>query len=172
MIRISAQITKTKNPRITFFSDEAKKYLQLYLQHQQEYVDRRNSRSHFDKTDNGRMFLINDINFAKILYSALAHVGLCKRDSTTKRNLIHAHSFRKWFRTNLATAVPVDIVEAMMGHEGYLTEVYRKYGEDQLREFYKKGEYALANLSMPESLERLRFLEEQSKKQNEELEEV
>jgi len=31
----------------------------------------------------------------------------------------------------------------LMGHEGYLTEVYRRYTIEDLREFYLKGESAL-----------------------------
>jgi len=30
-----------------------------------------------------------------------------------------------------------------MGHEGYLTEVYRKYSIEDLAKFYKQGEHAL-----------------------------
>ena len=29
---------------------------------------------------------------------------------------------RKFFRTRLGAVIPVDVVEALMGHEGYLTE--------------------------------------------------
>ena len=39
--------------------------------------------------------------------------------------------------------IPVDVVEALMGHEGYLTEVYRRYSIEDLAKFYKQGEYAL-----------------------------
>ena len=50
---------------------------------------------------------------------------------------------RKFFRTRLGAVIPVDVVEALMGHEGYLTEVYRKYTVDDLAKFYLKGEHAL-----------------------------
>jgi len=36
--------------------------------------------------------------------------------------------------------IPVDIVEGLMGHEGYLTEVYRRYSEEDLAKFYLRGE--------------------------------
>jgi tetrahydromethanopterin S-methyltransferase subunit F len=39
--------------------------------------------------------------------------------------------------------IPSDVVEALMGHEEGLTEVYRRYSTEDLEEFYKKGEYAL-----------------------------
>ncbi|MEM0172794.1 MAG: hypothetical protein QXE05_12915 [Nitrososphaeria archaeon] len=43
----------------------------------------------------------------------------------------------------MATVIPVDVVEALMGHEGYLTEVYRRYSVEDLSKFYKQGEYTL-----------------------------
>jgi len=48
--------------------------------------------------------------------------------------------------------VPVDIVEALMGHEGYLTEVYRRYTERQMTEYYLKGEHLLT-ISQSQSIE-------------------
>jgi hypothetical protein len=43
----------------------------------------------------------------------------------------------------MATVIPVDVTEALMGHEGYLTEVYRRYTPEDLAKFYKQGEYSL-----------------------------
>ena len=39
----------------------------------------------------------------------------------------------------MATLIPVDVVEALMGHEGYLTEAHRRYTPEDLADFYKKG---------------------------------
>ena len=50
---------------------------------------------------------------------------------------------RKFFRTKLGSVIPVDVVEALMGHEGYLTEVYRRYSMEDLARFYREGEHAL-----------------------------
>ena len=46
----------------------------------------------------------------------------------------------KFFRTKMAQLIPVDVTEALMGHERYLTEVYRRYTEEDLAKFYKQGE--------------------------------
>ena len=43
----------------------------------------------------------------------------------------------------MATVIPVDVTEALMGHEGYLTEVYRRYSLEDLAKFYKQGEHTL-----------------------------
>ncbi|MEM3629336.1 MAG: hypothetical protein QXW47_06335 [Candidatus Jordarchaeales archaeon] len=50
---------------------------------------------------------------------------------------------RKFFRTRMATVIPVDIVEALMVHEGYLAEVYRQYSFEDLAKYYKQGEHTL-----------------------------
>lgn len=43
----------------------------------------------------------------------------------------------------MGSVIPVDVVEALMGHEEGLTEVYRKYTSEDLAKFYKQGECAL-----------------------------
>jgi integrase len=50
------------------------------------------------------------------------------------------HGLRKFFRSQLALSCPVDIVEALMGHEGYLTDAYRRYSRKQMAEYYLKAE--------------------------------
>jgi len=37
----------------------------------------------------------------------------------------------------------VDAVEVMMGHEGYLTDAYRRYSPEDLAEYYRKGKHSL-----------------------------
>jgi hypothetical protein len=43
----------------------------------------------------------------------------------------------------MGAVISVDVTEALMGHEGYLTEVYRKYSHEDLAKFYTQGEHAL-----------------------------
>jgi tetrahydromethanopterin S-methyltransferase subunit G len=43
-----------------------------------------------------------------------------------------------------------------MGHEGYLTEAYRRYSQEDLAEFYKKGEHILAVFSNAQDLAKVR----------------
>jgi predicted nuclease with TOPRIM domain len=72
---------------------------------------------------------------------------------------------RKFFRTKLATVIPVDIVEALMGHEGYLTEVYRKYTQEDLAKYYLKGESALLIYTEAQDVTELRKEVEERNKQ-------
>jgi len=51
-----------------------------------------------------------------------------------------------------------------MGHEGYLTEVYRRYSYDYLGEKYKEGEHVLAIFTSPSEYGKLKqVVEDQSK---------
>jgi len=56
----------------------------------------------------------------------------------------------------MATVIPVDVVEALMGHEGYLTEVYRRYSLEDLAKFYKQGEHTLLVFAESENVSKLR----------------
>jgi len=50
----------------------------------------------------------------------------------------------------------VDVTEALMGHEGYLTEVYRRYSAEDLAKFYLQGEPALSVFTEAEEIVKLR----------------
>jgi len=88
--------------------------------------------------------------------NAVKKAGLDETDKTTNRSKLHPHVLRKYFRTKMGAVIPVDIVEALMGHEGYLTEVYRRYSQEQLAEFYLKGEDSLTVFKDHNGLSKLR----------------
>ena len=94
--------------------------------------------------ENPRIFPFDKATAYSMWKIALHKAKLNGKDKSTNRETIHPHTLRKLFRTRLGAAgIPVDVIEALMGHEKYLTEVYRKYSIDQLREVYLKGESAL-----------------------------
>ena len=68
-----------------------------------------------------------------------AKAGYGAKDKSTGRKTLHLHMMRKLFRSQLALKVPVDVVEALMGHSAYLSEAYRRYTKKQVREMYAKG---------------------------------
>ena len=86
------------------------------------------------------------------------------------------HTLRKRFRTQLAAVIPVDVVEVLMGHAGYQTDAYRRFTEDELAGFYKKGEYVLYLSSdrakMEQMRERVREVEKKQERIDELVEEV
>jgi len=145
-IQIRGEITKTGNSRHAFFSREAKEALIEWLKVREEYLRAAVAKSHLYKKslEDKRVFPFDPRTAYSIWTKALHKSGLNGKDKSTGREKIHPHVLRKFFRTRLgATGIPVDVVEALMGHEGYLTEVYRRYTIENLREFYLKGESAL-----------------------------
>ncbi len=56
---------------------------------------------------------------------------------------IWRNALRKFFRSNLG--LDSDVVNALMGHVGYLDAAYRRYKEDELAEMYKG---AMHNISI------------------------
>lgn len=146
IINIKREYTKSGNGRIAFISNEAKEIIKEWLTVKGSYVATSVKKSTLhDKTKNNEyLFPFTDFTALEIWNRALDKVGLNQLDDATHRHVFHPHCLRKFFRTQLGAIIPVDIVEALMGHEGYLTEVYRKYSVQQLAEYYKKGEHVLA----------------------------
>jgi hypothetical protein len=87
------------------------------------------------------MFPFSDKNVREMWDNAVKKTGLWSKDSSTGRSQVRVHSLRKFFRSQLALSCPLDIVEALMGHEGYLTEAYRRYSRKQMGEYYLKAEH-------------------------------
>ena len=145
-IQIRGEVTKTGNSRHVFFSREAKEALVEWLKVRKEYLEAAVGKSHiFNKNlEDSRVFPFDPSTAYSMWKKALHKSGLNGKDKSTGREKIHPHVLRKFFRTRLgAEGIQIDVVEALMGHEGYLTEVYRKYSVPDLAKFYLKGEPAL-----------------------------
>jgi len=144
-IQIRGEITKTGNSRHAFFSREAKESLTEWLKVREEYLRAAVAKSHlYEKSlEDSRIFPFDPATAYSMWKIALHKSGLNGKDKSTGREKIHPHTLRKFFRTRLGSVIPVDVIEALMGHEKYLTEVYRKYSLEDLKRFYLKGESAL-----------------------------
>lgn len=166
-VNIRGDTTKTGNSRIAFISGEAKEAVEEWLKVRNQYLKAASGKSHkYGKSvEDSRLFPFLDNTAYMVLNNALEKSGFLKRDKSTNRKTVHPHVLRKFFRTRMATLIPVDIVEALMGHEGYLTEVYRRYTTEDLAKFYKQGESSLSVFSAGEDLK----FKQEFKEQNEEL---
>jgi integrase len=144
-IQIRGEVTKTGNSRHAFFSREAQEALVEWLKVREEYLKAAVAKSHLYKKslEDKRVFPFDPRTAYSIWTKALHKSGLNGKDKSTGREKIHPHVLRKFFRTRLGAVIPVDVIEALMGHERYLTEVYRMYSLEELRKFYLKGESAL-----------------------------
>lgn len=166
-VNIQGEYTKTGNPRIAFFSREAKEALLEWLKVRKEYLKAASGKSHRYKKsiEDPRVFPFRDVTAYAVWNNAVKKAGFLKKDKRTNRHTVHPHVLRKFFRTKMATVIPVDVVEALMGHEGYLTEVYRRYSQEDLAKFYQKGEPNVLIFTEAEEVGKLRVEIEDRNKQ-------
>ncbi len=152
-IYVRAEIAKNNVPRICFFSSEAKEVLLEWLKVRDEYlvtaVNRAKTRTKFfhpkDLNDK-RVFPFSYTNAQKIWLRLLKNAQLDERDANTQKKYhrMHIHTLRKFFETRMSVAgVPEAIYQQLEGHEGYLNGAYKRYTEQELGEWYKKGMVSL-----------------------------
>jgi integrase len=159
-IRIRREYAKNGNARPTFFSSEAKEALELWLKIRDRYI--RSKRTPGKKAKaleeakaqqtplenkeiakDDRVFPYDTANAQEMWKNACKKAGFDRKDNSTHRWEVHIHVLRKYFRSKLSKVIPLDFVEELMGHTGYLTKAYRRHEEDELAEFYRQGEHAL-----------------------------
>jgi integrase len=156
-VNIRGNHTKTGNSRIAFLSQEAKEAIEEWVKVRSSYLQAASLKSKFKKSaEDSRLFPFESNTALSIWNNAVRKAGWLKKDSSTNRNTLHPHVLRKYFRTKMGAIIPVDITEALMGHEGYLTEVYRRYSPEDLGKFYLKGESALSIFTEGEELSKLK----------------
>ncbi len=151
-INIRRETTKTGNPRISFISDEAKEALNAWLKERDKYLESAIKKSNFKNkknADDSRIFPFK-YNVARVMWNRLIEkAGYDEIDERTGRHKMHIHTLRRYFRTRMALEIPADVVETLMGHEEYLTQVYRKYQQDDLARMYLKGEEKVVVFETP-----------------------
>lgn len=138
-VSLRAEVTKDRQARYCFLSDEAATFLKEYLgkraDRPDDYV--------FNTTTRGREHVAGNLpmsywNADKILTVALRHSGLEQKDDYG-RDVLHLHSLRKFFFSQLVPVLGREVVEALMGHKAFLDSSYRRFTMDQMVEYYLKG---------------------------------
>lgn len=151
-IRLRGEYTKTGEQRITFITTEAAMALREWLKVRDSYLDAACNRNkglvkkgigNKKERDDTRLFPFSDRVVNQLWENILDKAQLHTVDRGTGRKQLHIHMLRKFFRSQLALLCPVDVVEILMGHSGYLTDAYRRYTKKQLAELYLKGESQL-----------------------------
>lgn len=124
-IRVRKEYTKTRTKRTAFMSQEATDAVQAWLKVRDAHLASSENRnkgliahglSATKKINDQRLFPYEYSTVDKIFENAVRKAGLFSKDDTTNRKQLHIHQFRKYFRTNAATKIPVDLAEALMGH--------------------------------------------------------
>jgi integrase len=169
-INIRGEYTKTGNPRVAFISSEAKEFLEEWLKIRENEISIAVKRStrYGKKAEDKRIWPFEANTAYYIWRSSIKKAQFDKRfqyNNSLERFMVHPHVLRKFFRTKMGQVIPVDVTEALMGHEGYLTEVYRRYSLEDLAKFYKQGEHTLLVFAESENVSRLRAEIEERNKQ-------
>jgi integrase len=138
-ISIPAKITKTKEARITFITEEAKSFVEEWLK---------------IRKDNSRLFSFSDSVAQTYWFVACEQCKMTQRDSSTNRLIYHPHSLRKYFRT-VGGKINRDATEVLMGHKGNQNDPnYRRLEEDDLIKFYKQFEPTITLFSDAEEVKK------------------
>jgi len=173
-IRLKPEVTKSRQGRWCFISDEATAFLREYLGSSQRnrlagqdgkplaveesyvFLGR-----HQGLDDNGEPYKTRrkeespgaienkpisywDADF--IFTTALKNAGITEKDDHG-RDRIHLHCLRKFFFTRMLAVLGRETTEALMGHREYLDAAYRRYTIEQLGEQYLKGMDAVTAMS-------------------------
>ncbi len=181
VITIRGKNSKNGFNRYTFISAEAKEALIEWLKVREQYIRSaqnknkgliENGTAKVKSLDDNRVFPFSSEVANQFWENALKKAELLSFDEVTNRTQLRMHQLRKFFRSQLALKCPVEIVEALMGHEGYLTDVYRRYTKAQISEFYKNNEYLLYIQASEDIKELKTTISERIDKQSEILEDV
>lgn len=149
-IIVRGEYTKGSGTRVVFISKEAKAAVEEWLKVRESYILSSLNRNKGlvekaeakpKKESDDRLFPFSYAVVRELWGRALKKAGLFEKDNATGRLQYRVHGLRKFFRSQLALSCPVDIVEAILGHEGYLTGAYRRYTQKQMGEFYLKAEH-------------------------------
>ncbi len=144
-VSIRGEYTKTGNPRVAFMSREAKEVMQEWLKNREKYLETavKKSKLYEKQVEDSRVFPFENTTAYTFWNKALGKAKFKQRDKETNRHRIHPHVLRKFFRTKMGSVISPDVVEALIGHEEYLTAVYRKHSVEDLADFYKQGEHSI-----------------------------
>ena len=161
---IRPEIAKDRQARYAFISDEAAELLKTYLgerinnpesyifqgRHQGVRADGKVRQK--SKWKNKPMTYYNAV---VIFNNALRKAGLDSRDEGGRR-VIHIHTLRKFFFTQLLPILGREITQALMGHKEYLDNAYRRFTLEQLGKYYLKAMPYLTFLSETMEYERMK----------------
>lgn len=126
--------------RIAYFSYEARDEIK-------EWLKVRDTTTKHDGTGtykSDRVFPW-DFGTARFMFNnAVRKAKLESRDTGTNRLVLHLHSLRKFFRSNIG--LDIDVTHALMGHTEYLDEAYLRLEQDgEIAKAYKE---AMGNVSI------------------------
>lgn len=146
--------TKNKTSRYTFISSEAALAVREWLLVRDAWL-KTSSRRTFkgeDAQEDTRIFPTAHTTVQEMYTRGLKKAGLFQVDRKTGQATISSRALRRYFTSQMKTAMSPDMVEELIGHEGYLSSSYRRYPVDQVRQAYQNAEYTVS-LNAPDMKE-------------------
>jgi len=159
-ITVRGETAKGGEQRFSFISKEAAEIVCEWYKKRDEYIfSAKNRNAGLVRrgigsprvSDDDRVFPFTDDVVYDQWKNALKSAGLFSVDATTKRNQRTIHALRKFFYSQLSRGCPEVVVQMLMGHEGYLTDAYRRYTKVQAAEMYLKAEYCVT-INIPKEI--------------------
>ncbi len=150
---------KNGSERYTFISTEAAFALKEWLEVRDAYMvatcKRTGGTTKKDPND-PRLIPVCHNTIQTGYTNGLKKSGLHEVDQKTRWSTISSHSLRKFFISQLKVAgMPGEMVELLAGHEGYLSDSYRRFPVQQVRDAYLQAEHAVS-LSSPVDLQKFK----------------
>jgi integrase len=148
VVIIRPEIAKNGHGGKVFLTAEAREYLDLWLKERPAWIEEANKKSlnlyRPRPAQDNRLFACcynNLLNRFQHLYDAVdgESTPTCNYD----RRKITPHSCRAYFRTHAVKTMPMDLVEYLMRHTGYLTTEYVRMSDEERERAFHKGESAL-----------------------------
>ena len=135
VIYLRPEYTKNRTARVVFISKEAAVCLNEWL----AFLNAHKLAGKIRKNDT-RIFPYSLSNEIASLRRHLRVCGFLEEDERTGRATIHFHLFRKYFLTEFKLAASAEVAEELAGHNGYLSDSYRRLSLGKMRDEYKKAE--------------------------------
>jgi len=168
MVTIPAGVAKTNVGRVTFLSEEALETLREFRAYFPKFCEMVEQQTHGTTIpDRNLLFPISYDAMNARFVLMVTKAGLAEKDPSTGRMTLHLHGFRKYFRTHMVKGEnngnTIDIVESLMGHEGYLSSSYVRLSIDEIEAFYRENEHLLwVYKSRPINAEELKRVEQEN----------
>lgn len=143
-IHLRKETTKTRETRFTHISAEATKSVRDYLKKKfgwsegskiDAYLYMNNRQDYSDPVQYDRSVRSAKSTLVQALWLVANSIPELSMKNENKRNNIHYHAFRAWFKTQVTNAHQSDFAEALMGHKSIKLTYFRQNAKDRLKTY-------------------------------------
>ena len=141
-IHIRPEIAKRGKGGNVYLTREAQEFVALWLKERDDYIHHANRRAYGAmRPENDQRLFACCQNTMRDVFNRLYEKVDGERGRS--RHKITMHSCRRYFRTQAAKTMPLDLVEKILRHSGYLTDSYVRIPEEEAKRLFHEGEHIL-----------------------------